>query len=237
MLDFTNQRALIVAPHPDDEIFGCGGLISRLKKAGSKVYVLFLTVGGTKDFSKKGFSTMDERIKEVEKVVDFMKIDDYRLVFPGDQYHLRLDHLPQRDLINEIERGDGVSMESVEPTIVATPMIHDYNQDHRAAAEAMVTAMRPKPSNMRHTPCLYLQYELPPSMWITTPWTTAMNFFVNMEEDDLSAKSKAMSLYASQIKDKYAPLSPYGIDTLAKMRGIQCGTMYAEAYVARRVLT
>lgn len=38
--------ALIVAPHFDDEVLGCGGLAAQLAAAGSAVRVLFLTDGG-----------------------------------------------------------------------------------------------------------------------------------------------------------------------------------------------
>lgn len=35
----------IIAPHPDDEVLGCGGLIQRLTSLGHEVYVIFLTGG------------------------------------------------------------------------------------------------------------------------------------------------------------------------------------------------
>ena len=40
------ESALIVAPHFDDEVLGCGGLAAQLAAAGSAVRVLFLTDGG-----------------------------------------------------------------------------------------------------------------------------------------------------------------------------------------------
>ena len=161
MIDFTNERLLVVAPHPDDEVFGCGGLIHEVKKAGGKVYVLYLTVGTTKDFSKKGESTADERLSEVEKVVDFFGIDGHRIVFPGDKFHLQLDVLPQKQLIHEIERGESISIEALKPTIVASPSPHDYNQDHRAAHTALITAIRPVPNVHKYTPPVILEYEFP----------------------------------------------------------------------------
>jgi len=36
---------LVVAPHPDDETLGCGGLIARQAAAGRRVHVLFVTDG------------------------------------------------------------------------------------------------------------------------------------------------------------------------------------------------
>lgn len=43
---------LIVAPHPDDEILGAGGLIQQAVKSGKKVYIVFATNG---DANKETF--------------------------------------------------------------------------------------------------------------------------------------------------------------------------------------
>lgn len=42
----TGKRILLVAPHPDDEIIGCAGLIQQALKAGKKIDVVILTGGG-----------------------------------------------------------------------------------------------------------------------------------------------------------------------------------------------
>lgn len=41
----TVQKVLIVAPHPDDETLGCGGLMSRLVRDGIQVRVVIITNG------------------------------------------------------------------------------------------------------------------------------------------------------------------------------------------------
>lgn len=43
------QRVLVLAPHPDDEIVGCGGLLLQLLASGSLVEVVFLTDGSGGD--------------------------------------------------------------------------------------------------------------------------------------------------------------------------------------------
>lgn len=44
-IDMTG-RIVILAPHPDDEVFGCGGLIARLVAEGRTPYVVVMTGGG-----------------------------------------------------------------------------------------------------------------------------------------------------------------------------------------------
>lgn len=238
MSDFSNERLLIVAPHPDDEIFGCGGLIYRIKKAGGKVFVLFLTVGTTKDFSKNGQSTADERIEEIKKVATFMKFDGWRMALPGNEYHLQLDQVPQKVLANEIERGetgrsDTISIEAIQPTILAIPSMFDYNQDHRAANKAALTATRPVPPKFKYLPKTIIEYEFPYSEWSDVE-RPSPNFFISLDTKAMNAKLDALKLYKSQLKVPNGPLSTYGVETLTRMRGLHCGHEYAEAYVCRR---
>jgi hypothetical protein len=39
------ENVLILAPHPDDEIIGCGGAIIKHRNKGSKIFVIYLTDG------------------------------------------------------------------------------------------------------------------------------------------------------------------------------------------------
>lgn len=234
MIDLRAQRLLVVAPHPDDEIFGCGGLIYRVKKSGGIVGVLYLTVGTTHDFSKKGRSTADERLREIQRVVRHLRIDAHRVALPGNEYHLQLDAVPQKRLIHEIERGE-LSLESFKPTMLAFPSSFDYNQDHRAVHEATTTAVRPVHGAYKHVPRWLLEYEFPYTGW--SPLTGgAPNCFIALDRAALGAKLKALSLYKSQMKVKHGPISSYAAKQLAAMRGILSGTEHAEAFVMRRIV-
>ncbi|HYF12856.1 MAG TPA: PIG-L family deacetylase [Candidatus Paceibacterota bacterium] len=238
MLDLKDQRLLVIAPHPDDEIFGCGGLIYRIKQAGGEVFVLYLTVGTTKDYSKNGVSTSDERIEEIKRVAKFMGFDGWRIALPGNDYHLQLDHVPQKILANEIERGEvergsTISLQAVKPTILAIPSYFDYNQDHRAANKAATTATRPVPPKYKHLPNTIIEYEFPYSEWSDVE-RPSPNLFIDLDKKALKAKLDALKLYKSQLKVQNGPLSLYGVETLARMRGLHSGNSAAEAFVIRR---
>ncbi len=42
------KKILIVAPHPDDEVLGCGGIMKKFADLGESVYVVVITRGTPK---------------------------------------------------------------------------------------------------------------------------------------------------------------------------------------------
>jgi len=47
----AGDRVLIVAPHPDDETLGCGGLMQAASRAGAEVYVALMTNGDASELA------------------------------------------------------------------------------------------------------------------------------------------------------------------------------------------
>lgn len=234
MLLLESLTALVIAPHPDDEIFGCGGLIHRLKAAQSKVYVLYMTVGTTLDFSARGCSTSDERMEEIKSVAQLLKLDGYAIAFPGDAYHLKLDAVPQIDLVHAIERGGEISLQGLRPDIVLTPSGSDYNQDHRTISCATMTAVRPGSRTYKSFQPLVLTYELPYHQWNIADSLPTPSLFVSLDPPSMAAKISALRLYQSQLKSPESPLSIHGVEALAGYRGLQCGAAAAEAFQIKR---
>ena len=211
MISLIKQRLLIIAPHPDDEIIGCGGLIQKIKEGGGKVYILFLTVGDTKDFSKKGISNSSTRKKEIEKVAKFLKYDNYDIALEDKQFHLKLDILGQKKLMDVIERESSVSIEEIRPTILALPFSSSYNQDHR------------------------LSYEEPADLWnISAP--NSLSIFVTFTRKELDIKIKAMKLYTSQNRPFPNLRSLKTLELVASLRGSQIGSAYAEGFGIHRLV-
>lgn len=234
MLKFESMTALVIAPHPDDEIFGCGGMIHRLKSTNNKVFVLYMTVGTTADFSARGQSTAEERIAEVEQVARLLDFDGYAIAFPGDEYHLKLDAVPQKDLVHAIERAGDISLQGLRPDIVLTPSSADYNQDHRTISCATMTAVRPGSPRYKSFQPLVLTYELPYCQWHLADALPTPSLFVSLETADIDAKLAALELYKSQLKAPESPLSLHGVRALAGYRGLQCGAAAAEAFQIKR---
>lgn len=228
-VDWSEQRVLVVAPHPDDEVIGCGGLISRVKRAGGEVYVEFMTVGDTADFTAAGWSTAEERYMEIEQVVGHLKVDGYHIAFPGGQHHLRLDAGPRHELVTMLERDSPVSLTALAPTAVFVPHWTSYNQDHRTTAEAAITALRPGDAAVKPQPAIVAAYEQVADGWTAGPLAPP-DLFVALDETDLDHKLEALSLYASQARDHPSTRSDLALRSLAVVRGAQSGTPLAEAF-------
>lgn len=236
MIDWSGQRVLVVAPHPDDELLGCGGLINVVKRSGGQVFVLFLTVGTTRDYSSAGLSTAGQREREIEEVAKFFDFDGFHVALPGDGHHLRLDDLPQQRLIDVIERDGPLCLSNVRPTVVLLPEITSYNQDHRAAARATMTVLRPGPSAERHQPSLVLMYEEVADGW-SAEAIAPRDFHVGLEPIDLDQKIEGLRRYSSQWRDHPHTRSEQALRALAAVRGVQCGRDLAESFACLRCVS
>ena len=74
-MELKKETLLVIAPHADDEILGCCGLINKVKENGGKVFVHVLSIGG---FNKIGFGKIKKESWKAEflKVVKFLNIDE-----------------------------------------------------------------------------------------------------------------------------------------------------------------
>ncbi|WP_017577503.1 PIG-L deacetylase family protein [Nocardiopsis kunsanensis] len=233
--DWSRERILIFAPHPDDETLGCGGLMSKAKDAGAEVFVQFFTVGDTADQSPKGFSTAQERHTEIKKVADHFRWDDWHMALPGDQYHLRLDTVARVDINKLVEQDSPLSITRLRPTVVIAPHRTSYNQDHQVVAEAVHTSLRPSDHRLRHHPKLVLAYEEAADQWRTDA-VVPPNLIVGLRERDVEAKLVGMQMYGSQSHDHPHTRSELTLRSLAALRGMQAGVAHGEGYHVLRHL-
>ncbi|MBF6354788.1 PIG-L family deacetylase [Nocardia higoensis] len=227
---WSEQRVLIIAPHPDDEVLGCGGLIGRIKREGGQVHVLYVTAGDVADFSPAGRSRKEEKFREIEKVAEFLGLDGWHLALPDGVYNLRLDTVARSQLVDLLERpGHPLALPTLKPSVVLSPDPTSYNQDHQAVASAVFTALRPGPDIFRHQPVVVATYEEVADSWSGQP-ALARNVFVQLTGDDVDGKVAAMELYASQRRGHPHTRSEVALRGLAAVRGAQSGYQYAEAF-------
>ena len=127
-------RVLVIAPHFDDEVFGCGGAVARHRAAGDEVKVLFLTdgrIGGAQGYEPGRKQAL--RMEESRRALALLDVDQLEaLDFADGQLSSDQDALSQA-----IRR----ELDSWRPTRLYAPHAGEWLPDHAAAATATRTAL------------------------------------------------------------------------------------------------
>lgn len=207
-----------MAPHPDDEVLGAGGLISRLSRTGREAIICC------------GRIPNRERLDELNKSAHIL--GGTTSILTGSKAAERLDSIPAADLVAMVER----ELREQTPDCLLIPEPMSFHQEHRALANACLAACRPSAGSDRHRPALICTYEAPFDTWTLGGGGPASTMFVTLEERDVKAKQEAMLAHKSQVRDFPSERSVEAIEALARLRGAQSGVMFAESYVVRRWL-
>lgn len=128
--------ALAIAPHPDDEVLGPGGLLAQLAASGAAVRVLFLSDGGG------GVESVEDRAayrarrrEESARAAEILGLSGCDAL-----------DLPDGDLsghLDEIAAGMRRSILSQRPELLLIPSPLEGSADHRAAFAALHRLLAP----------------------------------------------------------------------------------------------
>lgn len=196
---------LILAPHTDDGEFGCGGTIARYVAQGARVVYVAFSVA---EQSVLPHLPHDILRTEVRKATAALGVVDEDCIVLDFEVR-RFPELRQQILDKMIELN-----RRFQPDMVFLPSANDTHQDHQTIAQEGFRAFK------RTT---MLGYEVP---WNNLDFRTSC--FVDLEQEHLDTKIRAVSMYESQQHRGYA--SAEFIHSLALTRGVQIGTRYAEAF-------
>lgn len=229
----SKQRFLVISPHADDESFGCGGTIARIKDLGGEVYVIVCSVGDLKHYD--GTENIVEgktRSSELDEVMKYLKVDDYDILYRDEESHLRLDAIPRRDLIHLIEQESKLAYDKLKPTMVAIP-VSSYNQDHEAVFRAAFTAARPGVPSVKPFQPLVLGYNNTSLFWSLEREKFHPNFYIDIS-NYLDNKLTALSMHKSQMRDAIHHSSVENVEYTARLRGSEISVAAAEGYMLFR---
>lgn len=206
------ERIIVLAPHTDDGEFGCGGTIAKLQQSNKEIY--YVAFSACKQSVLPEFPD-DILITEVNKATDILGVKKDNLIlydFPVRTFNFNRQDILQ--LMINLKK-------EIKPDLVLMPSLNDLHQDHHTIALEGLRAFK-----FSSVFC----YEVP---WNNITFNTSC--FVHLEENHLDLKVKALNAYESQAHRPYA--SEDFIRSLAKTRGVQAGTKYAETFdVVRLVL-
>jgi len=186
-----HQRVCIFAPHPDDEVLGCGGLLQQLAANGNPIVLIHVTNGtqshpNSHVYSQEKLNIIrpQESIRALEvlsvahQVMTIaLDLTDGNVFAQQDQFHQKLSTI--------IKPND----------ILITPFMHDGHPDHEATGQVVVSFAK-----QHHLACYQVliwawHWAKPADSRI--PWHCAKR--VDLTTEQLQRKIKAIACFESQI--------------------------------------
>ncbi|WP_051907946.1 PIG-L family deacetylase [Flavimarina sp. Hel_I_48] len=127
-------NTLVIAPHPDDETLGCGGLIALLREQSIKVCIAFVTNGAASHPNSKKYPPQQVAVmrkKEAIAAARFLGMDESTLYFLN-QPDGGLDAISSEEYDRVLELLKSLlSAQNIQTLVI--PYEHDAHSDHRAA--------------------------------------------------------------------------------------------------------
>ena len=216
---------LVVAAHPDDEVLGCGGTMTRLSREGHDVRIAILAEGMSSRYAQREEADADQirhlhaRAKQAADKVGAKELVLCKL--PDN----RLDTVPLLDVVKIVE---GL-VARFRPEVIYTHHPGDLNVDHGVVHRAVLTATRPMAGQgVRDV----YAFEVPSS----TEWSFQRlepsfrpNVFVDVAES-LETKIAALACYDTETRKFPHPRSPEALRAIATRWGSVAGLPAAEAF-------
>jgi LmbE family N-acetylglucosaminyl deacetylase len=223
----NENRILVVAAHPDDEVIGCGGSVRKWHDEGGKVSALILAEGAASR-KEKGADAKSEVEALRTQARNCAKIIGYDDIVFEDFPDNRMDEPDLLDVIKVVERY----VKTYSPKMVITHHYGDLNVDHRIAFQAVLTACRPiKGGGGDSVKSSYCFETLSSTEW-NFPYHKngfSPNTFIDIT-GTISAKLRAFGCYQSEMRRAPHPRSVESIKAANARWGSVIECNFAEAF-------
>ena len=211
------MNILVVSPHPDDEILGCGGTLQRLGDEGHSLFWVIFTEM-TMEYSNQQKLARKDEIEKICSELGF--VSKYELGFGASG----LDQSALGDLVSSLFSV----IREVKPEKVFCPYIFDAHSDHSYVSRAVQAATKSFRSPSIKTILMYETIS-ETNFAFFEPEQFRPNLFVDIS-DYLEKKVGLAEVYRGEIRAHPFPRSSRAIRALASLRGSQCGVDAAEGF-------
>jgi N-acetylglucosamine malate deacetylase 1 len=200
------QRVMVVAPHMDDEVIGCGGTLLLHRALGSEVRVVFVSdSSGAVDDPALAKKLRDIRHAEMTKVREVLALESVvELGFPDGSLMRHEEAIASR-LAEELR--------TFRPAQVLCPFPTDSHADHQATAVSLGRA-----TQLAGWQGEVLAYEVWSTLWPN------MAVDIGAVGDE---KARLIRMYASEMGDRDYAAALLGLN---RYRGMQHRIELAEAF-------
>lgn len=227
-----DKKILIVAAHPDDEVLGMGGTISKAIDNGSEVHVAFLGEGISARFPIGDYESdefkMQTKIRNegAIKALELLGVKNY---YFGKRLCTQFDKYSRLSIVKEIEQF----INELKVDILFTHNPVEVNIDHIITYEAVEIACRPVNNNK---PREIYTFEIVCSGNWKFDESFKPNVYVDINKY-LDKKLEAWHHYQGEGRPYPFPRSDLGLKTLARYRGMASGLSLAEGFKLVRKIT
>jgi|APSaa5957512535_1039671.scaffolds.fasta_scaffold44728_2 N-acetylglucosamine malate deacetylase 1 len=223
------MNILVVSPHPDDEVLGCGGTITKHVESGDNVHVVIMTNASFADpelYPESQVATVRAEAKNVHKELGVH--ETHWFDFPAPM----LDQYPQYKIAAALSK----LIEQLQTEVMYIPHRGDLHLDHGVIYNASLVAVRPFPGQTVKEVYAYetlseTEWGHPASDSVFIP-----TLFVELNDKNILKKINAMQFFKSQLKEFPNTRSIRSIKNLAEVRGSTIGCNYAESFSVVRIL-
>lgn len=229
------KRVLAVSPHADDVELGCSGALSRWLTEGVEVKVVTVLVKPEKQAHVGGVVQARERVSEfTEAMMRLCKGRDglhWQTLITSSDIEFDLCSFPKSKLVQSLD----AQIADFKPDTLLMP-VPSFHQEHQFVYEACVAASRTTryPNPLKTVAA----YEYPAVNWgPSADWSAAKGgWYVDISKH-IATKMDVIAAHVSQCyRREQSLISLEAVKALARFRGIEAGTEYAELFhLLRRV--
>lgn len=221
------KNILVIAPHADDEVLGCGATMAKLAQQGCNVYVLVCTnasVGAPDLFSADYIRQIRSEALAAHGSLGVKETRFLELPAP------MLDQYPAFKITGEILPV----IRELRIDTVFIPHRGDCHKDHRVVHEAAMVACRPLANN--NVKRVFAYETLSESEWGEPVQADAFvpTKYMTFTEEEFRKKLEAMECFKTQLQPFPCARSLEAIEALGKYRGACVSCERAEAFEVLR---
>lgn len=195
----VSRRVCVFAPHPDDEILGCGGLLQQLVEQGNQVLLVSVTQGEKSHPDSKLYPPAKlAQVRELESQLALATLGT-GLELPTVKKHALA--LPDGDVFAHQADFFAKLKTLIAPhDILVTTFVHDGHPDHEATGQVVQRFVDTYQAAL-HLSCYQVliwawHWAAPADQRI--PWHHALR--LDMTELQLQLKTQAMRCFTSQLQ-------------------------------------
>lgn len=218
---YNKESILVIAPHPDDEVYGCGGTIANHTHAKDNVHVLIVT---------RGDDMFDQLLEEKcrQEALKAHKLLGVSKTYFADLPAIKLDSLPQYKICEILHSY----IKDVKPDLLYIPFACDLNKDHQIVHSCSMVAARPIAIDIK---VIYCYETLSSTNWNSPGIMNAFtpNVFVDISKT-IDLKIQAIKTYKSQLRQYPHERSEESVMVLSRYRGGFVNLNHAEAFMCIR---